>query len=235
MYPKRVGIAVGAGEALNEVPVTGQWPSVAERQDMTVEAIEVMRKLWESKAPVSFKGKYYTLEKAFMYTKPDDEVPLYFSGMGPKGAKLAGKYGDHLITVSADPDTLKKVTIPKFEEGAKEAGKDAKKMERAMLIWYSVDPDFDKAVEGNRFWAGCLVPSMFKYRVSDPPEVQAHADIVGQDLMKKNFMCATDAEGFIKEIERFKKAGITHFCLGNSSPNVNFGIDVFKEIIPHVK
>ena len=235
MYPKRVGIAVGAGEALNKVPVTGKWPSVAERQDMTVEAIEVMRKLWESKAPVSFKGKYYTLEKAFMYTKPDDEVPLYFSGMGPKGAKLAGKYGDHLMTVSADPDTLKKVTIPKFEEGAKEAGKDAKKMERAMLIWYSVDPDFDKAVEGNRFWAGCLVPSMFKYRVSDPPEVQAHADIVGQDLMKKNFMCATDAEGLIKEIERFKKAGITHFCLGNSSPNVNFGIDVFKEIIPHVK
>jgi G6PDH family F420-dependent oxidoreductase len=56
MYPKRVGIAVGAGEALNEVPVTGKWPSVAERQDMTVEAIEVMRKLWESKAPVSFKG-----------------------------------------------------------------------------------------------------------------------------------------------------------------------------------
>ena len=103
MYPDRVGIAVGAGEALNEVPVSGQWPSVPERQDMTVEAIEVMRKLWESKSPVSFKGKYYTLDKAFLYTKPTDEVPLYFSGMGPKGAKLAGKYGDHLMTVSASP------------------------------------------------------------------------------------------------------------------------------------
>lgn len=36
----------------------------------------------------------------------------------------------------------------------------------------------------------------------------------------------------IKEIERFKAAGINHFCLGNSSPNVNLGIDIFKEIIP---
>jgi len=27
MYPKRVGVAVGAGEAMNEVPVTGVWPS----------------------------------------------------------------------------------------------------------------------------------------------------------------------------------------------------------------
>ena len=235
MYPKRVGVAVGAGEAMNEVPVTGKWPSVPERQEMTVEAIDVMRKLWTSKEPVSFKGKYFTLEKAFMYTKPDDQVPLYFSGLGPKGAKLAGKYGDHLMTVAADPDALKKVTIPMFEEGAREAGKDPKKMERAMLIWYSIDPDYEKAVEGNRFWAGCLVPAMFKYRVLDPKEVQAHAALVSHDLIKKNYMCATDAEGLIKEIERFKKAGITHFCLGNSSPNVNHGIDVFKDVISHVK
>lgn len=37
------------------------------------------------------------------------------------------------------------------------------------------------------------------------------------------------------QIERFKAAGITHFCLGNSSPDVNLGIDVFKDVIPHVK
>lgn len=234
MYPDRVGIAVGAGEALNEVPVSGQWPSVPVRQDMTVEAIEVMRKLWESKAPVSFKGKYYTLDKAFLYTKPTDEVPLYFSGMGPKGARLAGKYGDHLMTVSAAPEVLKNVTIPNFEAGAKEAGKDPKKMERAMLIWYSVDPDYEKAIESLRFWAGCLVPAMFKYKVSDAPEVELHANLVGHDTMKSAFMVATNAEDLIKEIKRFKDAGITHFCLGNSSPNVNNGIDIFKDVIPAV-
>ncbi len=129
MYPKRVGVAVGAGEAMNEVPVTGKWPSVTERQEMTVEAVQVMRKLWESDEPVTFKGKYFVLDKAFLYTKPEDKtVPLYFSGMGPKGAKLAGIYGDHLMTVAADPATLKNVTIPKFEEGAREAGKDPSKM-----------------------------------------------------------------------------------------------------------
>jgi G6PDH family F420-dependent oxidoreductase len=234
MYPGRVGVAVGAGEAMNEVPVTGKWPSVPERQDMTVEAIQVMRKLWESKDPVSFKGKYYTLDRAFMYTKPTDQVPLYFSGMGPKGAKLAGKYGDHLMTVAAAPETLKNVTIPQFEAGAKEAGKDPKKMERAMLVWYSIDPDYEKAIEGLRFWSGCLVPSMFKYPVCDSKEVELHANLVGHEMMKNNYMVATDAEGLIKEIKRFKDAGITHFCLGNSSPNVNLGIDVFKEVIPAV-
>ena len=54
-------------------------------------------------------------------------------------------------------------------------------------------------------------------------------------MMKENYMVATDAEALIKEIERFKDAGITHFCLGNSSPDVNRGIDIFKEVIPAVK
>lgn len=235
MYPNRVGIAVGAGEAMNEVPVTGKWPSVPERQAMTVEAVEVMRKLWESESPVTFNGKYFTLDKAFLYTKPSDEVPLYISGMGPKGAYMAGQYGDHLMTVSADPQMLKKSTMPNFEKGARDAGKDPSKMERAMLIWYSVNEDMDKAVEGNRFWCACLVPSMFKYKVYDSKEVEMHADIVGHDLIKKNFICATDAEGLIKEIERFKDAGINHFCLGNSSPSVNQGIDIFKDVLPHVR
>ena len=235
MYPGRAGIAVGAGEALNEVPVTGEWPTVPERQEMTVEAVEVMQKLWNGKEPVSFKGKYYTLDNAFLYTKPDDKVPLYFSGMGPKGAQLAGKHADHLMTVSAPPSVLKNVTIPNFEKGAREAGKDPSKMEHAMLVWYSIDADYDKAIESLRFWSGCLVPSMFKYRVCNAKEVELHADLVGHDMMKDNFMVATDAEGMIKEIERFKAAGINHFCLGNSSPNVNNGIDIFKEIIPAVR
>jgi alkanesulfonate monooxygenase SsuD/methylene tetrahydromethanopterin reductase-like flavin-dependent oxidoreductase (luciferase family) len=139
------------------------------------------------------------------------------------------------MTVAAAPSVLKNVTIPRFEEGAREAGKDPSKMERAMLIWYSVDPDYEKAVEGNRFWAGCLVPSMFKYKVYDPKEVQLHANLVHCDTIKENYMCATDAEEMIKEIERFKAAGINHFCLGNSSPDVNTGIDIFKEIIPAVR
>jgi alkanesulfonate monooxygenase SsuD/methylene tetrahydromethanopterin reductase-like flavin-dependent oxidoreductase (luciferase family) len=225
------GFAVGAGEAMNEVPVTCKWPTVPVRQAMTVEAVEVMRKLWESDKPVSFKGEFFILEKAFLYTKPEDEVPLYFSGMGPKGARLAGEFGDHLMTVAADPEKLKNETIPNFVEGAKKVGKNPENMEHAMLIWYSLDEDYDKAIEGLRFWAGCLVPSMFKYRVCEATEVELHADMVNHAMIKENYMVATDAEELIKGIERFTNVGIDHFCLGNSSPNVNNGIDIFKEVI----
>jgi hypothetical protein len=137
------------------------------------------------------------------------------------------------MTVSADTETLKNVTI-QIEKVQMKLGK-ILKMEKALLNMVLWITDFEKAVEGNRFCAGCLVPAMFKYRVSDPPEVELHANAVGSEMIKKNFLCATDAEGLIHEIERFKNAGITHFCLGNSSPNVNYGIDIFKDVIPAVK
>ena len=131
MYPGRVGIAVGAGEALNEVPVTGEWPSVPERQDMTVEAVEVMQKLWNSKDPVSFKGKYYTLDKAFL---PSPTTRFRSTSAEWVEGRLAGReHADHLMTVSAPPSVLKNVTIPNFEKGAR-GPKDPSKMEHAMLV-----------------------------------------------------------------------------------------------------
>ena len=166
MYPGRVGIAVGAGEALNEVPVTGSGRH-AVRQDMTVEAVEVMQKLWESKEPVSFKGKYYTFDKAFLYTKPDDKVPLYFSGMGPKGARAGREARRPPHDGVCAALRAEECHHPKLRERRPRGRKDPSKMEHAMLVEYSVDADYDKAIEALRFWAGCLVPAMFKYKVSD--------------------------------------------------------------------
>lgn len=39
-------LGVGTGEAMNEYPTTGQWPSYYKRQDMMRETIELMRVLW---------------------------------------------------------------------------------------------------------------------------------------------------------------------------------------------
>ncbi|MDD4255540.1 MAG: TIGR03557 family F420-dependent LLM class oxidoreductase [Methanofollis sp.] len=235
MYPGRVGLAVGSGEAMNEVPVVGKWPSGAERRAMTVEAVEVMRKLWESDENVTFKGDYYSLDKAFLYTKPEDEVPLYFSGIGPIGSYVAGQHGDHLITVISPPDHLKNVTLPNFEKGARDAGKNPDEMERTMTLFYSIDPDYEKALDALDFWCGALAPAMVTYKVYDSREIEMHGNLMSREAKEASFVIATDPEDLIKKIEVYKDIGMNHFALSNSSPDVNYGIDVFKEIIPHLK
>ena len=214
MYPGRVGIGVGSGEELNEVCVAGcLWPSPSKRLAMLAEAVTVMTKLWTSAEPVSFAGTYYTLDNAAILTKPENRIPMYFSGIGPQASKMAGLLGDHLITLATDPNLVKDVVIPNFEAGAKEAGKDPKEMEHAVLISYMYDPDrfIDPKVFG-------VLPDDYKI------EVAKDADI----------LVAQSAEDFITKIEGLRRLGFDHIIFNNMSVDGESGVKVFKDVLPHV-
>jgi coenzyme F420-dependent glucose-6-phosphate dehydrogenase len=46
MFPDRVFLGVGRGEALNDVPAGSHWPSNLERFERLKEAIHLIKKLW---------------------------------------------------------------------------------------------------------------------------------------------------------------------------------------------
>src|ERR1700757_3485512 len=58
LYPGRVFLGLGSGEALNEQAATGQWPAWRERWDRLVEAVDIIRKLWTGN-PVKHQGRHY--------------------------------------------------------------------------------------------------------------------------------------------------------------------------------
>ena len=141
MYPGRVQLGVGTGEPPNEMALrSGEWPSNATRQEMLEEAITIINTLWTSADLVSFAGKYYTLNNAMVLTKPEEKTPVYVSAIGPRSAKLAGRLGDHLVTLATDAHYVKDVLMPNFEAGAREAGRDPNTMERAVQITCIYDP-----------------------------------------------------------------------------------------------
>src|SRR5690349_14875129 len=79
----RFVLGVGSGEALNEHILGDRWPPGDQRVAMLEEAVEVIRKLHTGKR-VTHRGEYYTVEDARIYTLPDEPVPIYVSGFGPK-------------------------------------------------------------------------------------------------------------------------------------------------------
>jgi len=85
LYPGRIFLGLGTGEAMNEVPVGCEWPETPERLARLEEAIKIIRMLW-NKDFVSMKGKYYNLRKARLYTKQKAPVPIYVAANGPKTA-----------------------------------------------------------------------------------------------------------------------------------------------------
>jgi len=124
------GLCEGSGEPPNEMAVYGgRWPSNNTLLEMLEEALAIMSRLWASAGPITFAGKYHTLNDAVLLTRPVDRVPVYVSAIGPRAAKLAGRLGDHLISFANNPRYVKEELLPNFENGARESGKDPKTME----------------------------------------------------------------------------------------------------------
>ena len=96
LYPGRVFLGVGSGEALNEEAATGVWPKWPERWERLVEAIGIIRALWNGEQ-VAHHGKYYNVE-AKLYDPPPQPIPLLTAANGRKSMRLAGQHGDGLIT-----------------------------------------------------------------------------------------------------------------------------------------
>src|SRR6202012_3367297 len=93
------------------------WPKWQERWDRLIEAMDIIRALWSGEA-VSHKGKYYSVE-ARLYDPPPQPIPLLTAANGKKSMRLAGQYGDGLIS---DPLTWKQHKS-EWQEGARVAGK----------------------------------------------------------------------------------------------------------------
>jgi len=97
MFPGRVILGIGTGESLNEVPSTGApWPEFKERFARMREAVTLIRTLWRGER-ISFQGECYKTEKATIYDRPAEEIPIYVAAAGAVVARYAGRTGDGFI------------------------------------------------------------------------------------------------------------------------------------------
>jgi coenzyme F420-dependent glucose-6-phosphate dehydrogenase len=78
-------LGLGIAEALNEVPVGAPWSPVRHRIASLEEAIKVTTMLWTGNY-VDFEGKYYSLRKAKLFTKPSTRVLICVAASGPRVA-----------------------------------------------------------------------------------------------------------------------------------------------------
>jgi coenzyme F420-dependent glucose-6-phosphate dehydrogenase len=89
LYPGRVILGIGTGEAMNETPATsGAWPGPKERRMRLAEAIRLMRRLWTEER-VTFEGEYYRTERATIYDRPPEPVPIHVAAWAPRAAHQA--------------------------------------------------------------------------------------------------------------------------------------------------
>jgi coenzyme F420-dependent glucose-6-phosphate dehydrogenase len=235
MFPNRVFLGIGRGEALNEVTSGQRWPSNAEKFARLKESIELIKMLW-TEDWVNFKGNYYWVKDSNLYTKPANPIPLYISGLGEQTARLAGKEADGFVTNELNIEVIKNKLLPAVEKGARESEKDYESLDKILFIPTSYDEDMQKAIESIRFWRGAMIKAFFDVDMHDPRKIEENAQVIGDDTLKRMLLVISNAEEGIKKLQNYTELGFTEIVLTNSSPKRDNLIKlVVEKIIPHFK
>jgi coenzyme F420-dependent glucose-6-phosphate dehydrogenase len=228
LAPGRVILGVGTGEAMNETPATAaEWPGAKERRLRMAEAIELIRKLWTEER-VTFEGEYYRTDKATIYDKPEQPVPIYVAASGPLAAKLAGRAGDGFICTSGKGTELYEQLLGNVAEGAEAAGRDATAIERTIEVKVSYDRDADYALKACEWWAALALTADEKSGIEDPIEMERLAD-EHADRAHTRFIVTADPEECAEKIWWYVDQGFQHLVFHGPGADQRRFLDQFSE------
>jgi TAT-translocated FGD2 family F420-dependent dehydrogenase len=232
LFPGRVFIGVGTGEAVNEAP-SGGWGPYRERSARLVEAIHLIRALWTGEV-VDFDGRYFPVRGARLYDVPNSPVPIYVAASGVKSVRIAAREGDGWIT---DHGTLRRAVAQKdgFEQEARAAGKDPRALPRITELW-AVAGEREEALAAARRWLFLPVfPDVVD--LPNPIAVQEHAEALSSpERVIADWTVSPDPGAHIAAVRELATAGATHIFLHSPQEDQRAVIDFYRrDVLPALR
>ncbi|MDT0261577.1 glucose-6-phosphate dehydrogenase (coenzyme-F420) [Jatrophihabitans lederbergiae] len=234
LYPNRIMLGIGTGEALNEVAVARlEWPDFKERFARLRESVELIRTLW-SQERVTFDGEYYQTSDATVYDRPDEGVPIYVAAGGPLVARYAGRVGDGFICTSGKGRELyEDKLMPAVDEGLAQSGRDRSQLDRMIEIKLSFDPDLDQARENTRFWAPLSLTAEQKHGLHDPVEMQAAGAALPIEQVASRWIVTNDPQEALEAIKPYVDFGFNHLVFhGPGHDQSRFLTSFSEQVVP---
>lgn len=237
MFPGRVVLGVGTGESLNEVPATRMnWPELKERFARLRESIDLIRRLWREER-LTYEGTYYQTEKATIYDRPQQEVPIYIAGAGPMIAKYAGRIAEGFICTSGKaPELYRETLLPNVDAGLAEAGRAPESIDRMIEMKVSFDTDRQRAMADTKFWGALALTQEEKHSVEDPLEMERLADALPVERAAKRWIVSTDPDEHVEKIRPYVELGFRHLVFHAPGPDQERFIKLYAEqVIPRLR
>ncbi len=236
LFPGRVILGVGTGEALNEVALGIPWPDVKERFARLKESLELIDLLWREDR-VTFEGEYFQTENATIYDKPEVPVPVYIGAAGPAATRLAGRVASGFITTSGKArDLYTETLLPALAEGLEKGGRQAGDVDTLMEMKVSFDHDKERALQDTRYWAPLALSAEEKMGIEDPQEMQRLADALPIERAASRWIVSDDPDEHVSRIREYIDMGFRHLVFhGPGADQARFIRLYGEEILPRLR
>jgi G6PDH family F420-dependent oxidoreductase len=203
----RFTLGVGSGENLNEHVVGKGWPTIARRQEMLREAIQVIRELFTGEV-VDWKGDHFQVDSARLWDVPDIPVAIAAAVSGERSVETFAPLADHLIAVEPDKDL-----VDAWRHARKATGLpgDVRVIGQIPICW---DRDRDAAIarahEQFRWFAGGWAVN------ADLPTTAGFAgatQFVRPEDTASSIPCGPDLDAIVEAVSEYWKAGFTDIAV----------------------
>jgi coenzyme F420-dependent glucose-6-phosphate dehydrogenase len=222
MMPGRFFLGVGTGEHLNEHVVGASWPRYPERAAMLEEAVEVIRGLWSGKT-YEHDGAHYRVDRARVYSLPDEPPPIVVAAGGPKAAALAGRIGDGLMNYAPDPGVA---------DAFAGAGGDGKpRYLQLNVCWAATEEEARRTAY--QTVPTVALPGELGNLLPTPRHYEQAVELVTEDDIADVVVCGPDPERHLDAIRRAADAGYDHIHIDQVGPDQRGFFDFYRrEILP---
>jgi G6PDH family F420-dependent oxidoreductase len=204
----RFFLGLGTGENLNEHIVGQGWPETEVRQERLLEAVQVIRLLWEGEN-CSHRGRHFTVENARLYSRPDTPPPLLLAVGGPASAEFAGRLADGMIGTDPARDL-----VARFDR-AGGAGKP--RYGELTVCWNRSEAAARRIAKA--VWPTAAMESSLSWELPLPAHFEAVADLVTEDAVAESIVCGPDPERHLAAIGKYADAGYDHICIHQVGPD----------------
>ncbi|OLR92700.1 TIGR03557 family F420-dependent LLM class oxidoreductase [Actinokineospora bangkokensis] len=201
----RFTLGLGAGENLNEHVVGRGWPPVNVRHEMLVEALGIIRGLFDG-GDVNTAGKHFRVDSAKLWDLPEQRVPIGVAVSGKQSIEAFAPLAEHMITTEPEADL-----VSGWDAASPRAAGDTRKIGQIPICW---DPSTDAAVERAhdqfRWFAGGWKVNA---ELPGPAGFAGATQFVRPEDVASSIPCGPDVEGIVKAVSAFWQAGFTDIAL----------------------
>jgi len=227
MFPGRLWVALGTGEASNEHITGAPWPDKEIRTARLDECVEIMRKLFAGET-VSHDG-LVRVDRAKLHTLPAEQPPLVGPAISVETAHRAGSWADGLATANQPQDKLREMVAAFRDNG----GEGKRLVLQVHLSWA---PSEEEALQ--------VAHDQWRTNVFAPPvpwdiELAEQFDVLAQDVtpdkVRETVLVSADLDQHVEWLREFADLGFDEINLHHVGQDLTAFIDAFGEhVLPHL-
>jgi probable non-F420 flavinoid oxidoreductase len=209
MFPGRLSVELGSGEALNECITGDAWPSSGDRHQRLFESASIIKQLLNGEK-VSYEG-HIKIKEAKLYTLPATKPLVFAAAIARDTCEWAGQWAEGLLTIAGNAEDIRK----KMKAFRSKAGNDSPVY---VQFSFSYGP-FEQALDGAfDQWRSNLVSAEKLANLSQPEDFDRATENITREEVKEKISFVEDMEALYEKISFCFECNVDRIILHNINP-----------------